>query len=125
MSKSKLAFDLAVFCIVGSVCTVAAGNPHTWTGYVTDTHCGTHRQVTSRMTPDLNCIRLCVKKGSKYGLWSGNRVYVLEPQTRAAEFAAKKVVVTGTIEGRTIHLRSIMPASSAVSGPGVQRRGSG
>lgn len=88
----------------------ALGNERTWTGYVTDTHCGTHCQLTSEMKPDLHCIRLCVKKGSKYGLWSGSRVYVLEPQREATKFAAKEVQVSGTLLSDTIQIKSISPA---------------
>lgn len=79
----------------------------TWTGYVTDTHCGTNCQRTSDMKPDLKCIQLCVRKGSKYGLWSGNHVYVLEPQAQAASFAAQNVEVKGTMSNDTIHITSI------------------
>ena len=81
-------------------------NP-TWSGYVTDTHCGTNCQRTSTMKPDIKCVQLCVRKGSKYGLWSGNQVYVLEPQSQAARFAAQDVKVTGTLSGNTIHIASI------------------
>jgi hypothetical protein len=84
----------------------------TWTGYVTDTHCGTNCQVTKAMTPDVKCIRRCVKKGSKYGLWSGNKVYVLEPQTNAAQFAAKNVKVKGTMTAETIHIATIEPVEA-------------
>jgi hypothetical protein len=90
----------------------ATGALHAWTGYVTDTHCGTHCQLTSHMTPDLKCIRLCVKRGSKYGLWSGKQIYVLEPQAKAAAFAARRVSITGTIEGGTINIRAIVPSDA-------------
>ncbi len=89
--------------------SVATAGQKTWTGHVTDTHCGTHCQLTSDMKPDLRCIRICVKNGSKYGLWSCNKVYVLEPQTKAAKFAAKEVRVTGTISKDTIQIDSIAP----------------
>jgi hypothetical protein len=79
----------------------------TWSGYVTDTHCGTHCQRTSDMKPDARCIQECVRKGSKYGLWSGNQVYVLEPQDRAARFAAQNVRVTGAMRDGAIHITSI------------------
>lgn len=85
----------------------------TWTGYVTDTHCGTNCQRTSNMKPDLKCIQLCIRKGSKYGLWSGNQVYVLEPQQQAAPFAAQNVEVRGTMRNGTIQIQSIKPRSSA------------
>lgn len=88
----------------------AFGDEMTWTGYVTDKHCGTHCQLTSDMKPDLKCIRLCVKKGSKYGLWSGSRVYVLDPQKDAEPFAAKEVQVSGTLLNNTIHIKSIKAA---------------
>lgn len=103
----------ATFILALSVCSAltivsyGASKQGTWTGYVTDTHCGTHCQVTSQMKPDLNCIRLCVKKGSKYGLWSGHHVYVLEPQAKAASFAAENVSVTGLLKGSTIQIVSI------------------
>jgi len=79
----------------------------TWDGFVTDTHCGTHCQRTSAMTPDRACIRLCVKQGSKYGLWSGDHVYTLEPQLKASKFAAENVRVTGDLSNDTIQIKSI------------------
>lgn len=79
----------------------------TWTGYVTDTHCGTNCQRTSDMKPDRQCIQLCIRKGSKYGLWAGNHVYVLEPQQQAAPFAAQNVQVTGIKRNDTIRISSI------------------
>ncbi len=84
-----------------------AQNQSTWDGFVTDTHCGTHCQRTSAMTPDRACVRRCVKQGSQYGLWYGNDVCVLEPQSRAAKFAAENVRVTGSMVDGTIHIESI------------------
>jgi hypothetical protein len=63
------------------------------------------------MKPDAQCIRTCIQKGSKYGLWSGNRVYVLDPQTEAATFAAEDVEVKGTLHGNTIQIKSIRKVS--------------
>jgi hypothetical protein len=39
----------------------------------------------------------------------GLDVYVLEPQNKAARFAATDVSVTGTLDGETIHIDSIAP----------------
>jgi hypothetical protein len=63
------------------------------------------------MKPDRVCVRLCVRKGSKYGLWYGNHVYGLEPQAEAAKFAAENVRVTGQLEKDTIRIRSIALAA--------------
>lgn len=83
-----------------------------WDGFVTDTHCGTNCQRTSAMTPDRACVRLCVRKGSKYGLWYGNHVYVLEPQSEASKFAAEKVHVVGIMTNDVIRIKSIAETPS-------------
>ena len=84
-----------------------AQNQTAWEGFVTDTHCGTHCQRTTAMTPDRACVQRCVKEGSKYGLWSGNHVYTLEPQSKASKFAAENVRVTGEMSNDTIQIKSI------------------
>jgi hypothetical protein len=93
-----------LFLVYGSS---AGAEAKTWDGFVTDTHCGTNCQRTSSMTPDRACVRRCVRRGSQYGLWFGNQVYVLEPQQRAAKFAAERVEVTGEMTDGTIHIQSI------------------
>ena len=59
------------------------------------------------MTPDLKCILRCVREGSKYGLWSGEKVCVHEPQAKAMKFAAQNVKISGTISGDTIQIAEI------------------
>jgi hypothetical protein len=83
-------------------------------GYVTDTYCGTNCQVSKDMTPNKKCVDRCVRKGSKYGLWVDRHVYVLEPQNKAARYAAD-VSVTGTLDGETIHIESIAPNKRAAN----------
>jgi hypothetical protein len=63
------------------------------------------------MKPNKECVRLCVRKGSKYGLWYGNHVYELEPQVKAAKFASENVRVTGTMSNEIIRIESITPVS--------------
>ena len=110
MRRNSFTCMLTVVWCVLAASPFAGAQQQSWVGYVTDTHCGTNCQVTKNMTPDLKCIRRCVKKGSKYGLWSGNKVYVLEPQTEATRFAAKNVKVTGTLSGDTIRIAAIESA---------------
>jgi hypothetical protein len=94
MPKNSFICVLTVIWCVSAAFPFAGAQQQSWVGYITDIHCGTNCQVTKNMTPDLKCIRRCVKKGSKYGLWSGNKVHVLEPQTEARRFVAKNVKVT-------------------------------
>jgi hypothetical protein len=60
-----------------------------------------------------------VRQGSKYGLWYGNHVYVLEPQSKAAKFAAEKVHVGGDLSNDTIRIKSIvrLPQPTAQAHP--------
>jgi hypothetical protein len=97
----------AVLAFLISTALTFGQSQKTWDGFVTDTHCGTNCQRTSDMRPDRACVRLCVRKGSKYGLWYGNHVYELEPQAQAAKFAAENVRVTGERANDTIRIRSI------------------
>jgi hypothetical protein len=101
--------------------TPRTGTTQIWTGFVTDTHCGTHCQLTSHMTPDRACVRRCVQQGSLYGLWVGDRVYPLLPQARAAHFAAANVRVTGALAGRTIHIQTIAPVPNTQSSTAGER----
>jgi len=103
----KWAVLLLALWTIQSTVVLASNGQQTWHGYVTDTHCGTNCQVTSKMKPDKHCIKMCIRKGSKYGLWSANHVYVLEPQAKAARFKAEDVEVSGSLDAGTIHIGSI------------------
>jgi hypothetical protein len=103
----KRVFAVVSLCMLSSVCFGKDQNPKAWDGFVTDLHCGTHCQRTSDMKPDKACVRSCVRKGSKYGLWRGNHVYPLEPQAKLAQFAAEDVHVTGEVVNGTIQIDSI------------------
>jgi hypothetical protein len=106
----KGAFALISMLLMSSLCL--AQSPKTWNGFVTDTHCGTNCQRSSDMRPDRACVRICVRKGSKYGLWYGNHVYELQPQAKAAKFAAENVRVTGEMANDIIRIESIAPLPS-------------
>jgi hypothetical protein len=104
----KRVFTLASILMFSSVCLAGdQNNQKAWDGFVTDMHCGTHCQRTSDMKPDKACVRECVRKGSKYGLWRGNHVYPVEPQAKVAQYEAEDVHVTGTMVNGTIRIESI------------------
>ena len=113
MMKTLLA--LWMVALVGTGAAQSAKSQQTWQGFVTDTHCGTNCQVTKDMIPDKKCVQRCVRQGSKYGLWVGHHVYELEPQSKAAQYAAKDVAVSGTLDGETIHIDSIEPTKRAAT----------
>ena len=58
------------------------------------------------------CTRACVKKGSKYALVVGDKVYTLETSDKAAldtldKQAGAKATVTGTEKDNTITVNSV------------------
>ena len=57
-----------ILLLLAAISSASPRVQNTWVGFVTDTHCGTHCQRTSHMTPDPACVRRCVKNGSEYGL---------------------------------------------------------
>lgn len=62
--------------------------------------------------PDATCVRECVKRGSKYALLVGGKVYTLSDQQTPERFAAQKVKVTGTLDSKSdvIAVDKIEPA---------------
>lgn len=63
---------------------------------------------------DAACTRACVRRGSKYALVVGDKVYVLDTQDKAAldaldKLAGQKAKVTGQPQGDTIAVSSVAP----------------
>jgi hypothetical protein len=106
---------LMVFMQTGRDDAQNAALQQTWQGYVTDTHCGTNCQVTKDMTPDKKCVDRLREKRLEIRPVGGHHVYVLEPQNKAARYAAMDVSVTGTLDGETIHIDSIAPNKRAAN----------
>jgi len=83
----------------------------TFTGTVTDSMCGGSHKAMN-MASDEKCVIECVRAGAKYALWDGSATYILSDQTGASKFAAKKVIVKGTLDAKakTIQVSSIVAA---------------
>jgi hypothetical protein len=118
MSKRFLA-ACAVFLFAGALSFLAAANgkTETWKGYVTDTWCGLHRETEA---PTVACTNLCLQnKGAKYALYDvvNNKLYVLNPQDQAAKYAAKMVMVTGTLgdSAQLVTAQGTIPGSTIIA----------
>ena len=95
--------------IVFAVSALAAAAPKTFTGVITDSMCGKDHAMMN-VKPDSKCVMECVKAGSKYALIVGDQVYELSDQKTPEKFAAQKVNVKGTLDGKTIKVESITAA---------------
>jgi hypothetical protein len=87
----------------------ASGEQKTVTGIVSDAMCGATHMMKDKPTAD--CLRYCVKQGTKYALVVGKSVYTLEGhETGLDKYAAQKVAVKGVLKGETTTVESVVPA---------------
>jgi len=98
---------LSLLIIVGLAVSSAFAAGKTYTGTVSDAMCG-----AKHMGSAAECTRGCVKKGSKYALVVGDKVYTLETSDKAAldtldKQAGAKATVTGTEKDNTITVSSV------------------
>jgi hypothetical protein len=83
-------------------------------GYVIDETCA----AKPAMKGNEACARKCIKGGSPAVLLTAEaKVYKLDDQAKAIEHAGHKVKITGTLDGDTIKVESIMVDSGCVPGP--------
>jgi hypothetical protein len=110
-----LAFFLAML-VLGALMLVssamAAGKAQTFSGEVSDSMCGAKHMMEGDAA---SCTRACVQKGSKYALVVGDKVYTLDTTDKATldeldKLAGSKAKVSGTAEGDTINVKSVMAA---------------
>lgn len=98
---------LTLLMTVGLAVSTAFAAGKTYTGTVSDAMCG-----AKHMGSAAECTRGCVKKGSKYALVVGDKVYTLETTDKAAletldKQAGAKATVTGTEKDNTITVSSV------------------
>ncbi len=81
----------------------------TLTGIVSDAMCGQTHMMKDK--PAGECLRYCIKQGTKYALVAGKTVYTLEGhEAELDKYAAQKVTVKGTLKGETLTVESVLPA---------------
>lgn len=108
---------LFVFSLI-SVGLAAAADDKTISGEVMDAACakaGSHDAMMKKEgTKDAkDCTLTCAKMGSKLVLYdsSTKKIYQLDNQDKAKDFAGQHVTVKGDVKGKTIKVEDITPAS--------------
>ena len=110
----KLVLSFAATLALGTMGLLGADQ--SWTGTISDSMCGAAHPTTehgeNRMTPK-RCTSACVKKGAKYVIVAGDKVYSIANQDAPglAQYAGDNVNVTGKIDGDTITVTKISKAS--------------
>ena len=109
MRSGLLKFGAVVVLGTGLAISAFAAKAETFTGEVGDAMCG--RQHMEGTPAD--CTRACVAKGSKFALVVGEKIYILDTTDKTAlatldKQAGKNATVTGTLEGDTIDVSSVV-----------------
>jgi len=89
------------------------GETRTFTGMITDSHCGARHSRNSDKT-SAECAHLCVhSKGSHYVLVDGEEIHGLQgDRTQLDKLAGTRVNVVGRLVGDTIRVQSISPLTN-------------
>jgi hypothetical protein len=111
----KLTSRILLAALVASLASFAFAGGATegsWTGWVTDSHCG----EKGAKAEHADCAHKCVKdKGAKYALYTpaDKQVWVLSNQEEAGKMAGQEVTVKGKAdkEKMTIDVASMEPAA--------------
>ncbi len=101
---------LAETALLGTVSILVqtSGAQKTLTGVVSDAMCGQTHMMKDK--PDADCLRYCVKQGTKYALVVGKTVYTLEGhEAELDKYAAQKVTLKGTVKGETMTVETVSP----------------
>jgi hypothetical protein len=99
----------AIVLVPVAILAQASGQQKTLTGIVSDAMCGTTHMMKDKPAPE--CLRYCVKQGTKYALVADKKVYTLEGhEAELDKYAAQKVTVKGTLKGETLTVESLIPA---------------
>jgi hypothetical protein len=109
MKRKLLVCTFALLFVAGFTVAADKGDEKTWTGWVTDTHCGAKNAEGGNHG---GCAKKCVEgSGAKFALYdpTSKKIYVLDPQDKATPHAGNHVKVKGTAEGDTIKVASIEP----------------
>ena len=113
-TKSRAAFLGAV--LAGIALTAAAGpgaSEKVFSGEIADSQCAlnvhslsqSHKEMMGmkpEIKTDAECVRFCVKeRGGRYMLQTKTKVYKLDAQVLAEEWAGQKVKLAGTLDSKT------------------------
>lgn len=90
----------------------ASSASKTLTGTVSDSMCGAHHMEKDKSAAE--CTRDCVKKGTKYALVVGKKVYTLDGhEAELDKLAGERATVKGSRMGEMVMVESVVAAKEA------------
>jgi len=124
-------FVIALAGIALYAASVSGADEKTFKGEIADTQCAlnvhslsqSHKEMMEmkpEIKTDADCARFCVKeRGGRFVLQTKDKVYKLDAQVLAEEWAGQKVRVVGTLDPKTniITVRKIEPEAAGTNNP--------
>lgn len=83
-----------------------AADKGTWTGFITDDHCG----VKSANEGHAECAKKCVAGGKTAVLVVGDKMYKFTDPKKVADFVGQKVTIKGELNGDAIDVKKVKKA---------------
>ena len=93
---------LLLLVLIFSV-TAYAADKGTWTGYISDSHCGAKGNNAEHAA----CAKKCVKQGYAPVLVVGDKVYTIKNPKKVSKYIGEKVTITGTATGDVIEIEKV------------------
>ena len=85
----------------------AANPPVSFSGLISDSHCGAKHETETGNLP-ARCARVCSRRGASYVVVSGDTTYRLVGSVTTFDaFAGQRAQVNGTLDGDTLTVTSI------------------
>jgi len=94
---------LFLFLAISVSLVVYAADKGTWTGFISDDHCG----AKSGNEGHAACAKKCVKAGHKPVLVVGDKMYTLNNPDKVANFIGDKVTIEGNMTGDAIDIEKV------------------
>ncbi len=91
-----------LFVLVFAI-TATYADPGTWTGYISDSHCGAKGNNDGHS----DCAKKCIKGGALPVLVVGDKVYTISDPKKVSKYIGQKVTVTGTLTGDEIAIDKV------------------
>jgi hypothetical protein len=80
-----------------------AADKGTWTGYISDSHCGAKGNNDGHAA----CAKKCIKDGYAPVFVVGDKVYTINDPKKVSNYIGQKVRITGTITGEALDIEKI------------------
>ena len=109
MKKTHLILLVLLALVMALAPFAYAGTKGSWTGWITDDHCGAKGANANHVA----CAEKCMNKGAKLVLYNtaDKKLYSLDNQDLAKANLGHEVTVTGELDGTSIKVASIAAAS--------------